>query len=43
MPSTVRATALPFLAMLVAAVGFGAAELCPDARRMADVIACARL
>jgi hypothetical protein len=43
-PATIRATALPFAFMLVAAVGFGAAatELCPEARRMADVVACAR-
>lgn len=41
---TVRATILPFAFMLIAAVGFGwaARELCPDARRTVDVIACAR-
>jgi uncharacterized membrane protein (DUF485 family) len=43
-PRTIRATAIPFAVMLIAAVGFGlaAAEMCPGARRMADVIACAR-
>ena len=41
---TVRATILPFAFMLLAAVGFGwaARDLCPDAQRMMDVIACAR-
>jgi hypothetical protein len=41
---TVRATIVPFVVMFVAAVGFGAAakEYCPDARRMADVVECAR-
>ena len=41
---TVRATALPFTVMMIAAVGFGwaARDLCPEARRMADVVACAR-
>ena len=41
---TVRATIVPFAVMLIAAVGFGRAanELCPNARRMADVISCAR-
>ena len=41
---TVRATVVPFAVMLIAAVAFGAAanELCPEARRMADVIDCAR-
>ena len=43
-PATVRATALPFACMLVAAVGFGfaAMEMCPEARRMAEVIDCAQ-
>lgn len=43
-PGAIRATMLPFACMLVAAVGFGWAAdgLCPDARRMAEVIACAR-
>jgi hypothetical protein len=41
---TVRATVVPFAIMMVAAVGFGwaAGDLCPKARRMADVIECAR-
>lgn len=40
----VRATAVPFVCMLIAAIGFGwaANDLCPDARRMADVVACAQ-
>jgi hypothetical protein len=40
---TVRATIAPFAVMLIAAVGFGwaANDLCPDARRMADVLDCA--
>jgi len=41
---TVRATIVPFAVMMIAAVGFGwaANDLCPQARRMADVIDCAR-
>jgi hypothetical protein len=41
----VSATALPFLAMFVLATGFGwfANEHCPEARRVADVLECARL
>ena len=41
---TVRATVFPFVVMMIAAVSFGwaASELCPGARRMADVIACAQ-
>jgi hypothetical protein len=41
---TVRSTIVPFVVMLAAAVGFGwaAQRHCPDTRRMADVIACAR-
>ena len=41
---TVRATVGPFTVMMIAAVGFGwaATNLCPAARRMADVVACAR-
>ena len=41
---TVRATVVPFTVMMVAAVGFGwaATDLCPEARRMADVVACAQ-
>ncbi len=41
---TVRATVVPFAVMMIAAVSFGwaANELCPGARRMADVIACAQ-
>ncbi len=41
---TVRATIVPFAFMLVAAAGFGwaANDLCPGARRMADVTDCAR-
>jgi hypothetical protein len=41
---TVRATLVPFVVMLVAAVGFGwaANDLCPGARRMAEVVACAQ-
>ena len=39
----VRATIVPFLCMLVLAVGFGsfARGLCPEARRVVDVVACA--
>src|SRR5688500_6270568 len=41
---TVRATVIPFTVMMIAAVGFGwaARELCPEARRMADIVACAQ-
>jgi len=43
-PGAIRATALPFACMLIAAVGFGwaANDLCPEARRMTDVVACAQ-
>jgi hypothetical protein len=42
MRPAVRATVLPFLAMFALAVGFGwvAAGVCPEARRVVDVIAC---
>jgi hypothetical protein len=41
---TVRATVVPFAVVMIAAVSFGwaASELCPGARRMADVTACAQ-
>jgi hypothetical protein len=41
----VSATALPFLAIFVLATGFGwfANKYCPGARRVADVLECARL
>ena len=44
MRGAVRATAVPFASMLVVAVGFGwvAGLACPEARRVVDVIACAR-
>ena len=44
MPATVRATVVPFAGMFIAAVAFGwaANDLCPGARRMVDVVACAR-
>jgi hypothetical protein len=43
MGGAVRATAIPFLAMFALAVGFGwaAGRFCPEARRVADVVACA--
>jgi hypothetical protein len=43
-PGTIRATVLPFAAMFIAAVAFGwvASDVCPEARRMVDVVACAR-
>jgi hypothetical protein len=43
-PGTVRATVVPFACMFIAAVAFGwaANDLCPEARRMVDVVACAR-
>ena len=43
MRPAVRATGLPFLGIFALAVGFGwvAGGLCPEARRIVDIVACA--